>query len=511
LNTYVRRRSARSLLPFLGALAALLPAPVLATAPYVPTALATIEDAQDGGGLVVSSNPLVDDGQATAWVADALLGVPGGASSAGAAAAGLAGLDAASTQDRARRLLVGTDAALLAELRDSRNGDGSFGAAAGQEGNVLDTAQALAALRAQGEPVGIAVPDLTIVPGGSLLVAIDVPTDATLLEMFFSAFSGDGIRVYVASGAPPGPGAGSAGISGPVLLQLTPGAGLVPGTTMFFELRSTGGTSTLSFELDWDAPGSSTRPLTGAVNYLLNARNGDGGWGFASADDNSQLYYTYWATRALAGLTDLSGVDAFVLGRQRAGGGFGDTTTASVFDTAVAVVTLGLVGQPSVSSAPDALPFLTAAQDFAGDFELDPYRTAWALAAGVASGAPPSDALELYGTAAGGTVQIDVGGTLVNVVTSAGQTAEQVLAALRTAIEDALGESGITALVQGNRLLIGAVLAGSTIADPGLSDVPGDGPATAQLPAVPPLLLLLGALVLVALGTHLRRSARSAA
>ena len=69
-----------------------------------------------------------------------------------------------------------------------------------------------------------------------------------------------------------------------------------------------------------------------------------------------------------------------------------------------------------------------------------------------------------------------------------------------------MGETGVTALVQGNRLLIGGALEGSTIADAGLSSTPdGTGPATAQVPGLPLLPLFLGAALLLHSGLRMRR------
>lgn len=486
-------------------LALLAPLLAHAAAPYVPTAVDSIAATQDAAGLVRSPAPLADDLQTTARVAEALSGLPGGAGIAASASAALAASEPANTQERAQILLLGEDATVLADLQNAQNDDGSFGAAPGYTGNVLDTALALSALRARGEPVGVALREVTIPAGGNLLVAVELPTDVESLETRISSFSGSPVQVWFAAGAPPGNFGSFFTISaGPVVLPLGGADGVAPGV-FYLDFRSTGGSTTLSFTVDWFAPTRDSTALTGSVAYLLEARNGDGGWGFAPADDNSQLYYTYWATRALGGLTDLSGVDAFVLNRQRAGGGFADGPVANVFDTSVAIVTLGRLGLPAVSSAPEALPFLTTAQDFEGDFEMDPYRTAWALAAGISSGAPPSRALELYGTAAGGSVDVLIDGTTVSVPTTSGQTAEQVLADLAQAVADALGETGVTSLVQGNRLLIGGSLEGTSIADAGLSENPPvDAPSTAQVPSLPPGPLAVAAGLLLLLGLRLR-------
>lgn len=79
---------------------------------------------------------------------------------------------------------------------------------------------------------------------------------------------------------------------------------------------------------------------------------------------------------------------------------------------------------------------------------------------------------EVQGTPMGGTVALDVDGVTVEVVTAAGQSAEDVAAALAAAIEaDAtLAGAGVTAVAVGTQVFIGGAFDNVVVTDPGLMD-----------------------------------------
>ena len=83
-----------------------------------------------------------------------------------------------------------------------------------------------------------------------------------------------------------------------------------------------------------------------------------------------------------------------------------------------------------------------------------------------------SAVLEVSGTAQGGTLTLNVEGVLVVVATTAGQTAEEVAAAIADAINanDQLSSLGVAAVPNGSQVIVsGGLLAAPGVSDPGLA------------------------------------------
>ena len=101
----------------------------------------------------------------------------------------------------------------------------------------------------------------------------------------------------------------------------------------------------------------------------------------------------------------------------------------------------------------------------------------------------PVKVWEFSGVAQGGTISFTVNGVPVEVVTTPGQTAEEVAAAVVSAM--LLEPTGASAFASGNLVLTDGVVSAVTITDPGIEH--------AVLPSVPALpvtgLLLLGLLL----------------
>ena len=110
-----------------------------------------------------------------------------------------------------------------------------------------------------------------------------------------------------------------------------------------------------------------------------------------------------------------------------------------------------------------------------GDLELDPTEACddGGLAAldGCSASCDAEEYLGLSGTAAGGSVSMTVAGRPIAVLTTAGQTAEQVAQALAEAInaDATLQVAGITATARGSRVIVNGDLTSSSLADPGLA------------------------------------------
>jgi hypothetical protein len=137
---------------------------------------------------------------------------------------------------------------------------------------------------------------------------------------------------------------------------------------------------------------------------------------------------------------------------------------------------------------------------------LDEVRIVGQSGPSAASGAAPSSTAliagpvpdpmykEVFsGTAQGGSISFAAAGLLLQVTTTAGQTAAEVAQALADAINGALSAQGITATAQGNSLTVNAPISDLLINDPGI----GHGAASASVPALPSWgVVLLGGLLL---------------
>jgi cysteine-rich repeat protein len=118
------------------------------------------------------------------------------------------------------------------------------------------------------------------------------------------------------------------------------------------------------------------------------------------------------------------------------------------------------------------------------------------------------DDVSFYGSAEGGDVELTVDGVLVSVLTTAGQTTDQVAQAVAAAIEadPTLSASGVTAFAEGNRVVTTGSIESVTVNDPGLSTEPLPTPVPALSPIA--LGLLVGSVGLVGalMRTRLRRT-----
>ncbi|MCP5443668.1 MAG: hypothetical protein H6968_11595 [Chromatiaceae bacterium] len=357
---------------------------------------------QYGDGSYVPANPLASGLQTTGQVAQSLVVVPAGAAALASARSYLAAQPLTTVEERARRLLAGASSPNSPDveaLLDAINADGGSGSEPEYGSNVLDTSLRLVALKSAGVPSGIVARDLVVPASGSELFTIDVPADGLQLDILIESISGS-VDVRIGRGVPPTPADPFFPISGTGIISITPASGvlLVPGTTHYIQFTSSAG-ATVSFRVDYVATSHTTVPLTDALAYLQDARNPDGGWGFQPGDADSRLYFTYWASRALAGTADPS---LFVLGREVVGGGFSDSGAANVFDTALALLTLSQNQKDPETIAPASIAFLESAQLANGSFADDPFRTALALDALFASRTPLAPHIASSGGAGAG-------------------------------------------------------------------------------------------------------------
>jgi hypothetical protein len=355
--------------------------------PDIDSALTYLAGQQQPDGSFASGNPLATPFQTAGRVADAIQNITASSDVFSSARGFLTAQTVTTVEERARRLLVAESPADAAAILAGQNADGGFGSEPGFASNVLDTALALVALRHNGVPVGRAVSDLSIPAGTSSTVTLEIPVDANAIEILVTEITGS-VELRIVEGREPTPADPGFLITQPNTFIRLPDDGLpvVPGTN-FFQFSSPGG-ATVSYEIDYFTPTEDTTTLTGATSFLLSGQNADGGWGFLAGDEASSLYLTYWASRALSGITMTPDVAPFVLSRQLPLSGFGDSGIANTFDTAVAVRTLAeVMGHPTIVT-PNAVAFLEGQQAVNGGFEDDPFRTAWAVDALLASRAP---------------------------------------------------------------------------------------------------------------------------
>lgn len=282
-------------------------------------------------------------------------------------------------EDLARRLLVTNSTVDLTVIQSSQNADGGYGAETGYSSNVLDTAIAVAAIKSAGAPIGAAGSNVVIPAGGSHVVTMEVPADVLSMNILIESIAGT-VEVRIAEGAEPGAAGLFFTVSAPnTFINLTPttSPALTPGTN-YIKFTAPAGV-TLSFSVNYATPTVTTNAATGALQYLLAAQNTDGGWGFQANDEDSRLYYSYWAATALGNSIDTAAQTAYVLANQQAGGGFSDSGPITVFDSAVALLTLANSGADSLTVAPTTITFIESSQQIDGSFDNDAFITAWAL------------------------------------------------------------------------------------------------------------------------------------
>jgi hypothetical protein len=317
----------------------------------------------------------------------------------------LAGESPTVTELVARRMIalagLGTDlSSELAEVLARQNTDGGWGADAGFDSNVLDTALAVRALYASGFPEGRLVTNDTVASGLPDVFTVAVPIGSSEFRILIAAISG-AIDVRIKQGAAPTLAEPFFHVTGaPALIVLTPSSfpALVAGSNFLRIDSGAGGTVTYSLEISTLAPaGDGQIPLDGA-KYLTAAQNPDGGWGFLPADGDSRVFFSGEAGQALAGTTGLAAAVGYLTTRHNADGGFGDTTTSTVFETAMSIDLLARAGVDVAGLSPSPLEFLYANQLANGGWNDDAFSTGLAItalerAAGSQSTATPTPTL----------------------------------------------------------------------------------------------------------------------
>lgn len=378
----------------------------------VADALRWLSALQREPGDFPATAPLTGPYQRTARVAQVLAGAFPGSQAFAGARGYLAASPRATTEARARYLLVADSAADLAALEAARNADGGFGAQPGYGSNVLDTALAVAALKRAGAPFGRVGVNRVIAAGGTRTEIIDLPADVQRFEVLVEGLTNP-VQIRIGQGAAPGPTSPYYTVTQPRTSIVRTAATTPPLTAgKTWVVISAPADATLTYRIDYAAPSGDTAPGSQALAWLLAAQNVDFGWGFLPADADSRLYDTYWALRALGDLVAGAGVTAFIQSRARPGGGFSDRGPADLFDTAVALTTLTLLGEDPNLVAAASVERLESAQQSNGGFADDPFVTAWAMDALLALAPPLAPLILSDGGAGAGTDFVTDSGTL---------------------------------------------------------------------------------------------------
>lgn len=464
---------------------------VLALGPELNPAIDFIRNAQQQDGAIVSTNPLASEYQTTAKAVLELKAFSPLSDDIVNNAINYLTTYAINNEFRSRYLLVQIDGQIESDLLATQNSDGGFGANSNFASNPLDTAIGLSALREGNSKIGIIADNYSLVADGVQNFPIDVAVDATHLDILVTALTGT-VEVRITQGAPPT-------IfdpyfllsSGNILIRIGQGGALplTPGLN-YIQFSSPSTPSNFSFNANYYAASGDTTALTSAASYLLSSRNSDGGWGVQANDENSFLYTTYYATRALQGVVYPFDPSAYVLSKQINNSGFGDSGTANILDTSAALLTLTELGL-DVSNQASALDYLAANQLADGSLESDPFQTAWGLAAANAASNLAFDGFNLFGNAAGGDLSLTLNGSVIGVVTTVGEPATDVLLALADEVNSS--GLGVAASVNGNRLITSVIIENIQINDSGLrqTSIEEDSEEIPLLPPFAQLLLLL--------------------
>ena len=131
---------------------------------------------------------------------------------------------------------------------------------------------------------------------------------------------------------------------------------------------------------------------------------------------------------------------------------------------------------PQRGVAPNLPGYGLAYPGACGDGFIDPLETCDDAAVsggdGCSAGCRLESVLDLQGDPTGGTVSIVVEGVTINVVTTDGQSLEDVAAALAAAIQAdvTLASMGVTATSSGSQLFVGGSYGNLVVTDPGLMD-----------------------------------------
>lgn len=370
----------------------LLTFPIISTAiqpidPAASSAFSYLSGQQQGDGTYSVLSPTTTNYHITARVTQSLAHAFPSSPEFGLSQSFLNGSTLTTIEELSRRLLVAESLPDLATIQASQNADGGYGAEIGFSSNVLDTALAVTAMKKRNVPIGSAGHNITIQAGGSHVVTVDVPVDISSMEISIESITNP-IEVRIAEGSEPIGGVYFPISASSTFISLTPTTipPVLPGTNYIKFTAPTG--TNLSFTINYTTPSATTNAATDAIKYLLAAQNADRGWGFNASDDDSRLYYSYWASSAVVGLIDPSTLSTYIQSKERVGGGLSDSGPATTFDTSVGLLALANVGVDANTVIPDSIAYLDSSQQLNGSFEDDAFVTAWGLDALLATHAP---------------------------------------------------------------------------------------------------------------------------
>jgi len=123
-----------------------------------------------------------------------------------------------------------------------------------------------------------------------------------------------------------------------------------------------------------------------SLAYLTQGQNSDGGWGFNRGDESS-LYLTTVTSSVLQQFPQMTAIamainkgSSYIIAQQNADGGYG-SSGSTIYETALAYITLVGDGQTQGLPIQNAVNYLISRQSANGSWNDDPYTTALAVKA----------------------------------------------------------------------------------------------------------------------------------
>ena len=267
--------------------------------------------------------------------------------------------------------------------------EGGWGLDVGYETDCMTTAVALCALKQAGLAGGFAVRDAGLSTGEHVTYVFDVPDDAVKIQVLIDALTGGPIQVRLQEGSePPFYGIPYFEISGAPTLIIYPDSGIpfAPGTN-YIRIDSPDNAGTFSMTVSYETPEWDTRTLAEPVAYLIEAQNGDGGWGLQRGSD-TDLYTTLHVLLALQDYShygndsEIAAGMSWLRSQQLLDGSFGYDGVGSVIETSLAALCLMCdAPYPFQGDTLDAIGYLVTAQGLNGAWNSEFYDTALAMLA----------------------------------------------------------------------------------------------------------------------------------
>ncbi len=275
--------------------------------------------------------------------------------------------------------------------------EGGWGLDIGYETDCMTTAMALLACDAVGLNAGLGTWDRVLTAGQFETYELDIPQDAINVKVLIETDAS--VYLSMKEGSPPTLDDPWATLNPGYWLFVFPDNGLpfTPGHN-YITVESVDSALTYSMHVSYETPTWDTRmfwdpgntlgqgygPFEDAFNYLMEAQNGDGGWGLQRGV-STDLYTTVHVLQALQAYThyenkpELAAGMTWLRSQQFGDGSFGYADIGEVIETALAAsVLIKDDGYPFQTDTLNAISYLENTQQPNGSWNDEPYDTALA-------------------------------------------------------------------------------------------------------------------------------------